>query len=66
MCDKGGRSRLNSVSDAKMLAGFNGRPVAEYVTNARTDASTGILIVIALIADRISSMVRMNDISLRL
>ena len=57
---------MNKVNDAKMSAGFNEWPVAAYVTKARTDANTGILIDTAFNADLIRSMERINDISLRL
>ena len=55
---RGRRRRLNKVKEVKITAGSRVCPVAEYVTKAMTDASIGMLIATALLADRMRSSER--------
>ncbi len=56
----GSRTKLNNVSEAKILSGSRAWPVAEYVTKETTDARTGIDIATAFTPDLMRSSERMN------
>jgi hypothetical protein len=58
------RSIWNSVSDAKITAGFRSWPESEYATKEMTEASTGRENATALFADRMRSNDRMYFSSL--
>ena len=50
---------MNNVREVKIIVGSRVCPVAEYVTNAITDASAGRLIATAFMPERISNKLRM-------